>query len=91
MGLTFYLTQLILIEKKVLVLFLMSYDCYCSVALLQGAVGWSSVCDCGIGDHTDLSDNCLGAWSVSCIFLRSACLLSLTQCIQVSQNQLEEQ
>ena len=28
--------------------FLMLCDCYCSVALPHGAVGWSAVCDCGI-------------------------------------------
>ena len=28
---------------------LVSYDCYCYVALPQGTVGWSAVlCDCGI-------------------------------------------
>ena len=28
--------------------FLVSRDCYCSVALLHGTVGWASECDCGI-------------------------------------------
>ena len=23
-------------------------DCYCSMALLHGAMGWSAMCDCGI-------------------------------------------
>ena len=32
----------------VLIVFLMSCDCYCSVALPHAAVGWSAVCDCGI-------------------------------------------
>ena len=27
---------------------LVSCDCYCSVALPCGAMGWSAVCDCGI-------------------------------------------
>ena len=27
---------------------LMHRDCYCSVALPHGAVGWSALCDCGI-------------------------------------------
>ena len=31
-----------------LIVFLMSCDCKCSVALPHGAVGWSAVCDCGI-------------------------------------------
>ena len=31
-----------------LVVFLVSCDCYWSVALPQGAIGWSEVCDCGI-------------------------------------------
>ena len=30
-----------------LIVFLMSCDCKCSVALPHGAVGWSAVCDCG--------------------------------------------
>ena len=30
------------------IVFLMSYGCYCTVTLPHGAVGWSSVCDCGI-------------------------------------------
>ena len=31
-----------------LFVFLVSCECYCSVALPHGAVGWSAVCDCGI-------------------------------------------
>ena len=31
-----------------LIIFLMSYDCKCSVPLPYLAVGWSVVCDCGI-------------------------------------------
>ena len=31
-----------------LFVFLMSCDCYCSVALHNDAVGWSALCDCGI-------------------------------------------
>ena len=31
-----------------LTVFLMSCDCYCSMAPPQGAVGWSTVCDCCI-------------------------------------------
>ena len=31
-----------------LIVFLMSCDCWRSVALPHGAVGWSAVCDCGI-------------------------------------------
>ena len=31
-----------------LFVFLVSCDCYCSVALPHGAVGWSAVCGCGI-------------------------------------------
>ena len=30
------------------IVFWMSCDCICSVALPHGAVGWSAVCDCGI-------------------------------------------
>ena len=30
-----------------LFVFLVSYDCYCSTALLPHAVGLSAVCDCG--------------------------------------------
>ena len=29
------------------IVFLMSCDCLCPVALPHGAVGWSAVCDCG--------------------------------------------
>ena len=32
----------------VLIVFLVSCDCLCSVGLPGGADGWSSVCDCGI-------------------------------------------
>ena len=28
--------------------FHMTFYCYCFVALIQDAVGWSAVCDCGI-------------------------------------------
>ena len=31
-----------------LFVFLVSCDCYCSVALPHGDVGWSALCDCGI-------------------------------------------
>ena len=31
-----------------LIVFLMSCDCWCSVALPHGVVGWSAVRDCGI-------------------------------------------
>ena len=31
-----------------LIVFLMSCDCYCSMALPHGPVGWSAVCNCGI-------------------------------------------
>ena len=31
-----------------LFVFLVSCDCYCSVAIPCVAVGWSEVCDCGI-------------------------------------------
>ena len=36
------------IERRALFAFLMSCDCYCSVALTHGVVGRSAVCDCGI-------------------------------------------
>ena len=44
---------IILIGKRALVallcfVFQVSCDCYCSVALPLGAVGWSAVCDSGI-------------------------------------------
>ena len=32
----------------VLIVFLLSCDCKCSVSLPHGVVGWSAVCDCGI-------------------------------------------
>ena len=31
-----------------LFIFLVSCDCYCSMALPQGTMGWSAVCDFGI-------------------------------------------
>ena len=31
-----------------LIVFLMSCDSLCSVALSHGVMGWSAVCDCGI-------------------------------------------
>ena len=31
-----------------LIIFLVSCDCYCFVALSHGAMGWSVVCDCSI-------------------------------------------
>ena len=31
-----------------LTIFLVSYDCWCSVTLPHGALGWSAVCDCDI-------------------------------------------
>ena len=36
------------------IVFLMSCDCYCSVAPPHGALGWSAVCDCGISGHAHL-------------------------------------
>ena len=38
----------ILTRKRELIVFLMPCDCWCSVGLPHGAVGWSTVCDCGI-------------------------------------------
>ena len=32
----------------ILIVFLLSCDCKCSVYLPHGVVGWSAVCDCGI-------------------------------------------
>ena len=32
----------------ILIVFLLSCDCKCSVSLPHGVVGWSAVCDCGI-------------------------------------------
>ena len=47
-----------------LIVFLMSCDCYCSVALHRGAVGWYAVFDCGLiyffhanGMNLDLADS----------------------------------
>ena len=34
--------------------FLVSCDCYCSVALSHGALSWYAVCDCVFPDHTHL-------------------------------------
>ena len=30
-----------------LIVFLMYYDCKCSMTTLQGVVGWAAVCECG--------------------------------------------
>ena len=32
----------------ILIVYLLSCDCKCSVSLSHGVVGWSAVCDCGI-------------------------------------------
>ena len=37
-----------------LFVFLVSCDCYYTVALPHGAVGWSAVCDCSIRGRTPL-------------------------------------
>ena len=42
----------------------MSCDSQCSVALPNGAVGWSAKCCCGIPDHTHLLFYHLGACTV---------------------------
>ena len=39
---------IILMGKRELVALLMSCFCYCSVVLPHDAVGWSTVCHCGI-------------------------------------------
>ena len=36
---------------KVLSLDDVDSNCWCSVSLPRGAVGWSAVCDCGQGSH----------------------------------------
>ena len=36
----------------------MSFDCYCSVFLPHGAMGWSAVCDCGISLSYSLNFSC---------------------------------
>ena len=52
--LSFYIVlQLSRLEKKIagcltLIAFSLSYDSLCSVSLPHGAVGWSTVCDCGV-------------------------------------------
>ena len=38
----------ILLEERKLVALVTSFFCYCFLPLLQGAVGWSVACDCGI-------------------------------------------
>ena len=47
-----FLSFLFDLEKKTgcftLIVYLVFCDCYCSVALSYGVVGWSAVCDCGI-------------------------------------------
>ena len=48
-------------DKKQVVLLLsivfsLSCGCNCSMSLSRGAVGWSSVCDCGISWSYSLSD-----------------------------------
>ena len=35
-------------KRKLVALLLLSYRCIVTMALPQGAVGWSAVCDCGI-------------------------------------------
>ena len=35
-------------KKDSWLLYFMSFDSLCSVSLSHGAVGWSTVCDCGI-------------------------------------------
>ena len=35
-------------KKELVALILLSYECLVTVALPDGAVGWSAVCDCGI-------------------------------------------
>ena len=44
-----------------LIVYFMSCDCLCSVALPRGSVGWSAVCDCGI------------SWSYSLTFYTVFC------------------
>ena len=44
-----------------LIVFLITRDCYCSIAFPHGAVGWSAVHDCGI------------SWSDSLIILVLSC------------------
>ena len=56
------------------IVFLMSCDRYCFVALLHGAVGWSARCDCVFLDHAHLLFNHCGdqpyiEWTVTYLFL----------------------
>ena len=47
---------IILMGKRELVdLLCLSCDCCCSVALPDGAMGWSAVCDCGISRSYSLA------------------------------------
>ena len=47
---TFAITLIVLMGKRAacftVIVFLLSYDCDCSVSLHHGAMGWSAVCDC---------------------------------------------
>ena len=61
-----YITTKMLIFKQysafdvgcfTLIIFLMSCDCYCSVAHPRGAMGWSAVCDCGISRFLTYLEN----------------------------------
>ena len=38
-----------------LIVFLVSCDCWCSVAIPHGAVDWSAVCECGISSSYSLT------------------------------------
>ena len=47
MGNRFCYFPIILLGKKELVILMFS-DCWCSVSLPRGVMGWSVECDCGI-------------------------------------------
>ena len=47
-----------------LIVLLMPFDCYCSVSLPHGALGWSAVCDCGISWSYSLTFYCAGRISM---------------------------
>ena len=61
-----YVTTKMLIFKRysafnigcfTIIVFLVSCDCYCSVAHPRGAMGLSAVCDCGISEFLTYLEN----------------------------------
>ena len=51
--------------------FLVSCDCYLSVALPYGALGWYAVCDCGFPDNTQFPFRQTGKAKMKCRMISS--------------------